>query len=333
MQSHQVAGKSHDIVDPSLGREVVSEGQPCPSLAIADPPHAAHSAAAGLDPRSAGGHGGQSRFGTRGTGSRRDGCRDADLGGWAAVALPDRVTRQDAAVVFRRAAELDAAEARGDASALIDVTTVIGIGRDAGLSPTSVQAALAELQDGALAEASPAADIVRSRIVPGERRDVRAAIEELARANLLVPSHQDNSVSVWIRRRGAAVTMRRSLGGRERFPLLALKELRVTATEPRPGLVRLRMEGRLVFPWRLLPLRTKAVVAGGIGGGAVVLALALAQPGMELDDSLYSAGALLASVGVTGRGVRAYREAVVFTERTIDWFLDRLQQQVPQHQA
>ena len=47
MQSHQVAGKSHDIVDPSLGREVMSEGQPCPSLAIADPPHAAHSAAAG----------------------------------------------------------------------------------------------------------------------------------------------------------------------------------------------------------------------------------------------------------------------------------------------
>ena len=45
MQAHQVAGKSHDIVDTSLGREVVSEGQPCPSLAIADPPHATNSLA------------------------------------------------------------------------------------------------------------------------------------------------------------------------------------------------------------------------------------------------------------------------------------------------
>jgi hypothetical protein len=241
-----------------------------------------------------------------------------------AVATPDRVTREEAATVFRRAAELEAADPGVGGAAFIDTETLMGIARDAGLSPASVDVALAELRSGALGSTGTSVDVVRTQVFGGERREVALVVEESLRRNLLVPSRRDGTTTVWTRRRGLGTALRRSLGGRERYPLIALKELRTTISHEtaQPGLVRVRLEGALVFPWRMLPLRTKALLVGGVGGSAIVLVFVVPGPRVGTDDAVWTAGAILATLGATNRSVKAYRHAAAQVEEAFDRFLD-----------
>ena len=54
------------------------------------------------------------------------------------MTLPDRVSPEEAAQVFRRAAELETAGIRGDSAALLDADTLEAIGREVGLSPAAI---------------------------------------------------------------------------------------------------------------------------------------------------------------------------------------------------
>jgi hypothetical protein len=242
--------------------------------------------------------------------------------------LPDRVSPEEAAQVFRRAAELETAGMRGDSAALLDPDTLEAIGREVGLSPAAIHAALAELRSGGLRDADRVFDMVSSRVVPGPASDVRLAVDELARGNLLTMRVSRGDTTAWARQRGVGRAVLRMLGGRARYPLGAVRELRATVTDhaSRPGLVRVCLEARLAYPWQFLPLRTQALVGAGVGGGAVVVAWGLQNLG---GTSGLSAATAVVPLSAFGIGARTYRKAVVCAEGALQLFLDRLERGQP----
>jgi hypothetical protein len=244
-----------------------------------------------------------------------------------AVAAPARLTVEQAATVFRRAAELEAAGVRGDA--VLDDQALEDAGREVGLYPASIREALAELRGGALVP-GPAitwGTVSSSRAVAGPRGDVLAALDDVARRNLLGVVRSTGAETVWARSPGLSSVVVRSLRGRRHHPLLALTELRATLVEAPSRPIRVRLEGSLVFPWRLLTARSQLLVAAGLAGGAT---LSLASPGL---DGLDAAGALAAAVGF-GSGLKSYRRSVLAVEVTLDGILDCMAVglQVPPHQ-
>ena len=241
------------------------------------------------------------------------------------MAFSDQLTPEEAAVVFRRASELEAAGLHGDASTLLDADTLEAIGREAGLSPIAISAALDELRRAdELPDQNHAFDIITSRVIPGPVTDVNLAVDELARRNLLTKRLHRHTTTVWTRQKGVGRSMMRRVGGRSRYPLGALKELRATVTDntSRPGCVRIRLEGRFAYPWQVLPLRTQALIGTGIGGGAFALNWALQHPN---DLTAYSAWAAAAGVFATGIGMRSYSKTVGRADTALQVFLGRLE--------
>ena len=242
--------------------------------------------------------------------------------------LPDRVSPEQAAQVFRRAAELETAGIRGESAALLDPDTLEAIGREVGLSPAAIQAALAELRSGGLRDADRVFDMISSRVVPGPVSDVRLSVDELARGNLLSMRLSRGDTTVWTRQSGMGRAFLRRLGGRARYPLGSIRELRATVTDhaSRPGLVRVCLEARLAYPWQFLPVRTQALLGAGVGGGAVAVAWGLENLG---GTSGLSAAAVVVPLSTFAIGARTYRKAVVCAEGALQLFLDRLEHGQP----
>jgi hypothetical protein len=244
------------------------------------------------------------------------------------VMLPERLSPEEAAQVFRRAAELETAGMHGDSGALLDPDTLEAIGREVGLSSAAIHAALLELRSGGLREADREFDMVSSRVVPGPASDVRLSVDELARGNLLTMRLSRGDTTAWTRQQGVGRAVLRRLGGRARYPLGAVRELRATVTDhpSRAGLVRVCLEARLAYPWQFLPLRTQALVGAGVGGGAVAVAWGLQHLG---GTSGLSAVAFVVPLSAFGIGARTYRKAVVCAEAALQVFLDRLEHGQP----
>jgi hypothetical protein len=238
------------------------------------------------------------------------------------VALAQRLTPEQAAVVIRRAAELETTGLHGEPHAVLDDAALEDIGREVGLSPASVRAALVELRNGITDGSSLAwGSVLRCRTVRGERACVEAFLDDEAREGMLTLVRRDCDVTVWAPHAGATAAMVRSLRGRRRYPLLALKELRAMITEQAPGLVRVTLEGRLRFPLRLLSPRSLGFASAGIACGAY-LAFWVTGAG-SVDWALDATGALLSTAGV-GVGVHGYRDAVTDAEFALAGVLDRL---------
>jgi hypothetical protein len=239
------------------------------------------------------------------------------------VPLPAGVTPEQAAEVFRRAAELEAGS-RGDGPLLGD-RDLEEIGREVGLAPASVQAALAEWRAGALVPGPQVqwGVVTSSRVVPGTTSDVLAVLDNEARRNQLCVVRRAGSVTVWSRAPGVSSAIARGLRGRRRHPLLGLTELRATVVEAAggPGATRVRLEGSLVAPWRLLSGRGRLIAAVGIGGGA---ALAVAAGPLAGPPLGWEVAAALGAVSGTAVGLRSYRRGAAATEDALDRYLDRL---------
>jgi hypothetical protein len=230
------------------------------------------------------------------------------------------VSPEEAAIVFRRAAELEAAGVHGEPG-MLDGDTLEAIGREVGLSPAAVRTALVELRAGGLREPDPSFDLVCSRLVPGFAVDVWPAVDELARGNLLGHPVRRGDATTWTRQRGVGRAVVRGLGGLGRYPLAGVRMLRATVTEhgARQGRLRVRLEARWASPFQIVPLRTQAVLTAGLGGGLWAAA--------SLDGTGAVVSAAVAGVGVLWSGValRKYRHAIVTAEQHLQVFLDRLQ--------
>ena len=239
--------------------------------------------------------------------------------------LPVGVTPEQAAEVFRRAAELEAGS-RGDGP-LLDDRDLEEIGREVGLAPSSVHAALAEWRADALVPGPQVqwGVVTSSRVVPGTPGDVLAVIDNEARRNQLCVVRRAGSVTVWSRAPGVSSAIARGLRGRRRHPLLGLTELRATVVEASggPGGARVRLEGGLVAPWRLLSGRARVLTTAGIGGGGALLATAVTGP-FNVPDWQYDVAGALSALAGTGVGLRSYRRGAAAVEAALDAFLDRL---------
>jgi hypothetical protein len=249
------------------------------------------------------------------------------------VAAGDLVTTEEAAWVFRRAAELDAA-VPGGPEALLDGRTLEAAGTEAGLSVRALRQALDELRAGALVPAEPVLDelptrhsIVRTRAVPGPAAGVMAELEGLARRNVLAERRRRGATTVWDRRTGMGPAVRRAVPGRRARPLAVVGRLSATLG-PVPGapdLVCVELRADLVPARRLLRWRTKAGVATGVATGTGVAAAAvLAAPLVPADVLLLVAGASGAGwAGVVGH--RAAVDARAALGDALAYALDRLE--------
>jgi len=239
------------------------------------------------------------------------------------VPLPAGLTPEQAAEVFRRAAELETGS--GSDAPLLDDRDLEEVGGEVGLAPASMQAALEEWRAGALVPGPQVqwGVVTSSRVVPGTPADVLAVLDNEARRNQLCVVRRAGSVTVWSRMPGVSSAIARGLRGRRRHPLLSLTELRATVVEAAggPGAARVRLEGSLVAPWRLLSGRGQVLATAGIGGGAVLVATALSGDGPHWQ---FEVAAALSALAGTSAGVRSYRRGATATEEALDRYLDRL---------
>jgi hypothetical protein len=239
------------------------------------------------------------------------------------MALAEPLTPEQAAAVFRRAAELQAAGVRGETDAVLDDAALEDIGREVGLSPASIHGALSELRNDALATGSAVTSgtVMRCRTVHAPTGEIAAFLDDQARQSLFTVVRPVGPTTVWAPPPGVAAAVVRSLRGRRRYPLLVLNELRATVTESESGLTRVCLEGSLRFPLSLLSARSQALAALGIAGGAFI-AFGVDGTG-HTDWAFDGAGALLLLTGA-GIGLRGYRRAVARAEQALTGVLDYL---------
>ena len=245
------------------------------------------------------------------------------------MATGDLVTTDEAAWVFRRAAELEAAVGAGP-EALLDVRTLEAAGVEAGLSPASIRAALVELRAGALAAPDPEPDepsgrraIVRTRAVPGPAAEVARALDELARRNVLSVRRRRGAGTVWERRTGVLAACQRVRPS----PLCGVARLTATLG-PVPGapdLVRVELRADPLPARRLVPLRTRVRVGTGVGAGAAVTAAAVAASPLVPADLLLAVAGAGGAAWAGASGVRAAREARSSLGDALAYALDRLE--------
>jgi hypothetical protein len=248
------------------------------------------------------------------------------------VADGQLLTTEEAAWVFRRAAELEA-RAPGVPEALLDARTLEAAGVEAGLSPVSIRAALTELRAGGMAGPEPAPEgpssrrsLVRTRAVPGPPPRVAWALDEMARRNLLVVRRRRGATTVWDRRSDVGATCARAFSGRRARVLNAVARLSATLG-PVPGapeLVRVELRAELAPTRRLLPLRTRLAVGTGLAVGAGVV-LAQVQAGFDPGDLLLVGAGAGGAAWAGTAGYRAGREARAALGDALAYALDQLE--------
>lgn len=230
-----------------------------------------------------------------------------------------RVSTEEAALVFRRAVELDTIAFHGGTDAVLDLEALEEVGAEVGLTSESIRQALEELDGEAFQEPPRLLGITASRVVTSDRAQVLFAVNELAERHLLALRTRIRATWTWRRRAGTRSALRRALLGRRSNPLLALRELQATVTSlaSDPGLVRVRLDAAIVA----LTVPATAVVVAGALGGAGGMVWAFQNPG---SDAVVATCAGVVGVGASGVGVRKYRAVVSSTEEALNAFLDRL---------
>jgi hypothetical protein len=244
------------------------------------------------------------------------------------VADGQLLTTDEAAWVFRRAAELEAWLPAGP-EALLDQEALEAAGAGAGISPASIRAALQELRAGAMAAPDPEPEgaasrrsIVRTRPVPGPPAQVAAVLDEVARRNMLAVRRRRGPVTVWERRAGVVAACQRV----RPHPLRGVARLTSTLgpVAGAPDLVRVELRADPVPGRRLVPVRTRVRVGTGVGVGAGVAAAAAAG-GLVPADVLFLAGGAGGATWAGVSGVRAAREARASLGDALAYALDRLE--------
>lgn len=231
--------------------------------------------------------------------------------------------RDEAALVFRRAIELEAS--RPDSP--LQGSELEDIGREVGISPASVRSAVAELRDSLLQppDDDQPWDVLIARVLPGPRDAVLLLVDQYARRSLLVrvgDRGSPTSTATWRRGRDARSHVARRLGPLALRPLTALDRLDVTvAGHPSaPGLVAVLLRARLVRPAvRVLSARRQAVLAAGVVGG---LGATFAVAGQA--EWLVGAGSVVVNGWLAQRAVRRHAAVVQGVEQSIERFVDHL---------
>lgn len=236
-----------------------------------------------------------------------------------------RLTQEQISKVLRRAAELDRTP---DDDRRLDASAVEAAAVEAGLSPTSVSQALAELHVGALEPVAPGRmallgppSLTVQRAVPGPRSAVDAALRAWLSGQLFEQRRQFGDRELWARREGMLASVRRGLDVNHRLTLNGVRSLEfaLAASPARDGEVLVRFhadvrEQRLAHAWWL--------AGGAVAGTGTAGALFLVDPVAVLASVPVGAG--LAFGGhLAGRSY--YRREVSKIETALAGLLDRLE--------
>ena len=218
------------------------------------------------------------------------------------------LSEDEAALVFRRAAELDAQSPghHGDETGF-DVATLERIAADAGLSPAAVRQAVAELHTGRL----PAIESGRGRTRPAvpssvvvERRmavpagTVASRLETYLRSQTFRICRRRGTLTTWEPGRGLAANLMRGIDVADRVRLRRVDGLEVLVEAE--GDARQRSHVRIVLDLSTVHRNARnGTIAGGVLGAAGVVAGAA---GVVLG----APEVLLALPATTGSGAGAY---------------------------
>ena len=232
----------------------------------------------------------------------------------------------EAALVFRRAAELEA-EAPGDRPAF-DVATLERIAAEAGLSPEAVRQAVAELRTGRLVPAEPEG---RRRAVPDsvvvDRRlavppEVAARrIEGYLRAQMFRVCRRRGELTVWEPSRGLAANLVRGIDVVDRMRLRRVDGLEVQVDAD--GERRQHCHVRIVLDLSRVHrnARTGSLAGAALGASGVVAGLAgvvFGAPEVALALPLTTGGGAAAHLGARTTYAKHVKRAVDAIELVLD---------------
>ncbi len=188
--------------------------------------------------------------------------------------------------VLLRAAELHAAQ--GDVPETLSETDLLSLAKEVGISPMAVKQALAEErmrvtlpeERGLLALAAGPAQFSASRVVPGQPKEILAAIDRVfQRDENLTERRRFPDRVVWGARGGWAGAVREltRLDGRG-FPLVKSDEVSATVIQVEIGQVHVRLETALTGRRGDATRNGLVGLAVGAGAGAALLAMSVFAP-------------------------------------------------------
>ncbi|MBA3654492.1 MAG: hypothetical protein H0W70_09900, partial [Actinobacteria bacterium] len=194
----------------------------------------------------------------------------------------EEVTSDEAAAVFRRAAEIDQGRQTGDGRAL-DLAALEQAGIEAGLSRASIRQALAEVRAGALEPLVARPDAVVTRTLRASAAQVDRHVDRFMRQQKFRVVRRLGDRTVWEPDRSFGATVVKTLDINRRIVLREVSQL-TTCVVAVPGEhqhAHMRFEldlARVRRGWYSMP-----VVLGGVGAAGVAVRRARALvPGRHL---------------------------------------------------
>src|SRR5256714_13829623 len=256
----------------------------------------------------------------------------------ASAPLPVRQTlldRQALERVLARAAELQGASALPESSDLISESQLLDIGNEVGLSPATLNQALAEERTrvnvpeerGLVAQIAGAGFATATRTVPGNARDVLATIDTwMLREECLQVQRRFADRITWEPQRGLFGKLRRTVNVRGRgFYLMDAAQVSATVMPVDPGRVVVRLDADIH------PSRARRVGMGGLLGaigpaasGVIGLGLVIAHIPL-----LIAAGSTVIPLGGSALAAyqiaRSHRTVLSSVQLALEQILDRLE--------
>jgi hypothetical protein len=241
-----------------------------------------------------------------------------------------RLSYDEAALVLRRAVELDAeADAAAGGPAGYDPAALEAAAREVGLSPAAVRQAVAELRAGALAPAEDdrrgrgrqvsSRSVVRQRVVDAAGPAAQVTIGHFLRTQMFELAQRSGDRTVYRPRRDLVASLRRGLDFAGTIRLDGLRMI-TTVVTPADDRTLVRVEAELAAS------RANAVARGAAAGAGIAFLGSLIGAVAQQPDLIIVSlpvGAALGAGGVrfTGSRWRRQRESV---EEALDRMLDRL---------
>lgn len=237
------------------------------------------------------------------------------------------LSEDEAALVFRRAAEIEGEDA-GDRSAF-DVATLERIAAEAGLSPAAVRQAVAELHAGRLAPADdrrrrapavPASVVIDRRLgVPPEV--VAQRLDGYLRAQMFRVCRRRGPLTIWEPSRGLAANLVRGIDVVDRMRLRRVDglEVQVDAEGDRAQRTHVRIVLDLSKVHR--NARNGSLAGGALGASGViagVAGVAIGLPELALALPLTAGGGTAAHLGARSTYAKHVKRAVDAIELVLD---------------
>lgn len=234
-----------------------------------------------------------------------------------------QLSEEEAALVFRRAAELESIPPQE--LPRFDAATLERIGAEAGLSPMAIRTALAELRSGRLvtpAAHSGAVPVPRhvaiERLIPVDAAVAEERLERFLKGQVLRVCRRRGSLTIWEPSRSLGANLARGIDLTDRMRLSRVDGVELLV-EPSEGGTFVRVVLDLARIHRNV---TAGVIASGALGGVGLLAglggLVLGAPEALLVVPATSAGAAGAYLGTRSTYAKHVKRAVDAVELVLD---------------